>query len=272
MMPIKSLRFLPVLLLMLHAQVGASELSTPSNTEELKNAAHLLVMGTEWSASSSNPDSEFNFENHEFSDAIAFFEDYLSRHPKEQQAVTRRAILDTFGTLDLTSLEVSAEIQSALEQAKASPMGYAQQMEGYLKAMGQAPSIYEEVIVRAYQWTLYREPYEEELQYWREQKDTYSYLLLVGALEHWARQNQPGLMVTGGDATVWMNCEFWETQRVSPELAEAICNALPMLFKKSEPAASCSKVLSPHAFGIQSSGDVFFIPVGSEDLRTASQH
>jgi len=79
-------------------------------------------------------------------------------------------------------------------------------------------------------------------------------------------------MVIGGEATVWINCEFWETQRVSPELAKAICNTLPSLFENRESAVSCSKIFSPHAFGIQSSGDVLFFPVGSEDLRAASKH
>ncbi len=162
-----------------------------------------------------------------------------------QKQVALRAFEDSFGEEPMNFAGVGTG--SYLEQMKANVAGLAADGEAYMR-----------VIERAYWFVLKREPYVEEVEYWKS-KDTLPYVLLVGALEDWARRNQPGLMVTGGVATVSVNCEFLTTLRLSPEVA---AEARALLGLGPDDGAG-HRVLAVGAGGLVSSGGVHFLVAGA---------
>lgn len=165
----------------------------------------------------------------------------LASDKAKQKRVTARAFEDAFG-------------ESVSKAAEAGTGSYLEQMQGHLVELKRDESAYKGVIERAYQFVIRRDPYEEEIEYWKS-KDTLSYLLLVGGVEDWARRNQPGLMVTGGVATVSVNCEFLETLRLSPEVA---AEARALVGLKADDGSG-QRVVAAGAGELLSSGGVHFV-------------
>ncbi len=126
--------------------------------------------------------------------------DLLARHRQElaqDAALTRATVVkaceDAFGRppteAEITTWSAGHHTYSELVQ----------QHIGWLK---DHPTEYADVIGRAYQLVIHRAVYPDEIEYWKS-RDTLSYALLVGCVEHWARRNSPGLMATtAGDTAM----------------------------------------------------------------------
>ncbi len=225
---------------------------------KVTQAANLLVYGTSSPCCGISSEGAIKVGSENIADVIYGFENHLMKDEKARQCVMQRALFDTFGTASIEDLP--QEVREAFLEGIDSGNSYYSLVYQGLEHMSQHPELYGEVIARAYQLTIFRDPYEEEIDYWKEQ-GTLSFILLVAGLEHWARRNQPGLMVTGGVATVWFQCEFLDTLVLSPKLAAEICDAL------ENPSEEGCFVISPNGSVLKSSGDVAFIAVGNEALR-----
>lgn len=177
--------------------------------------------------------------------------DALHANSSLQESVRLRAFLDAFG---LHPTSAQAPSGSPLEGVA----HYSELLKQHLAWLETYPSAYEAVIQRAYQTVIYRDAYEEEIEYWM-QRNRQSYLVLVACIEDWARRNQPGLMVTTGTATVSVNCEFLTTLPLDPELAQQVRSAMQL------PASA--QVLTPGADSIASSGNIPFLLVAGSDLH-----
>ncbi|EDY84868.1 hypothetical protein VDG1235_4502 [Verrucomicrobiia bacterium DG1235] len=136
-------------------------------------------------------------------------------------------------------------------------IGYTELMRQNLALLIEDGEAYAEVIGRAYEFVIGREPYEEEIAYWSE-RNTLSYVLLVGCVEDWARRNQPGLMVTSGTPTVSVNCGYLENTRLSPSVAAEV-RAVVGLDESDEPNRH---VIAVGADELLSMGGVHFLAVG----------
>lgn len=153
--------------------------------------------------------------------------------------VAQRAYRDAFGA-----------------EASASPAtggSYLTLMQEHLADLRSDGDAYREVLSRAYQFVIHRDPYDEEFAYWDE-RGTLPYVLLVGCVEDWARRNQPGLMVTAGEATVSVNCEFLATARLSPKVADEA--------KAIVGIGDASRVIAAGGEVPASSGGVYFVACG----------
>jgi hypothetical protein len=126
-----------------------------------------------------------------------------------QREVQARAWRDVFG-------QAPQELAASAE-----PQLYIERFAQLVQQLRSDPKDYRSVIERAYRVVVGREAYPEEFKYWSEYPPM-PYILLVGALEHWARRNQPGLMVTAGRATLSPQSEFLSTIWLPPVVAEEV--------------------------------------------------
>ncbi len=244
-MPIKSrfFSFIPVLLLPIAI---LPSLQAQSVEDELHyTAAHLLVFGT-------MPDGlpEALPEDGLIS-AIQHCQTVLQNaSPDEKNNVRERAWIDTTGTASDPNSSIDA-------------LSYHEYVFELTNRLEKSPSAYEQVIRRAYPYVIFRDVYDEEIDYWK-QFPTMGYATLVGCIEDWARRNQPGLMVTGGNPTISVNCEFLTTLQLAPALADevrAFLN-LPM----PDPQLP-NNVIAKGAESVISSGGIHFLLTGTPDLR-----
>lgn len=133
-------------------------------------------------------------------------------------------------------------------------------MAGHIGRLAEQPSEYEEVIQRAYRFVIRRDAYPEEIDYWS-QRETISYVLLVGCVEDWARRNQPGLMVTSGVPTISINCDHLSTVRLSPAVAAEARAAVGL------PSAGNggTHIVAAGAGAVVSGGRIHFALAGASD-------
>lgn len=187
--------------------------------------------------------------------------DKLAKDAASREAVARTAYFDVFGRV-VDSAEARADAMDAVT--------YVEHVRHHLSRLRAQQDAYDDVINRAYRFVVRREAYEEELAYWKKY-DTLSYALLVGCIEHWARRNQPGLMVTAGTPTIPFNGEFLTTIQLSPEaasglrVAAGLGDAIDPYFNKS---ADARNVLAPGAAQLVAAGGMHFVAVGGEKLAS----
>jgi hypothetical protein len=199
--------------------------------------------------------------------SLASVTDLLNRHrmelrndPGAHQAVLRRAYQDTFGQ-SATTRAFTGEPDVVL---------YHEWVTRHLQLLAQEPAAYAAVIQRAYQLVLGREAYDLEVAYWNRQSPL-SFALLVGCVEDWARRNQPGLMVTGGTATVSTSSEYLITLRVSPAVAAEVRAALgntPVEETEFTPAWG-RNLLAPSGAAVITRGSVYMVAAGGDGLAVA---
>lgn len=137
---------------------------------------------------------------------------------------------------------------------------YFEHVQAHLGALSADAASYAAVIGRAYDHVIQRDVYPEEITYWREFGEPLSFVLLVGAIEDWARRNQPGLMVTAGRPTLSINCPLVHTQRLSPDDARALREAVGM--DPLSPESDGRHVLAPGGARLVSGGRIHQVVVG----------
>jgi len=181
-------------------------------------------------------------------DLIARLRTQLATDPAAKQAMVVKAGEDAFGRTPSGD-----EIARWSEGAHT----YTELVQAQLAWLAGRPADYAQVLQRAYQFFLRRDPYPTEVSYWKS-RPTLSYALLVACLENWARRNQPGLMETSGDATVSVNSGFLTTVRLSPAIAAEVRAAIGF------PAAPAPghNLIAAGAKGIVSAGGIHFVAAG----------
>ncbi len=226
------LRLLPSLLAFLSAAVAA----TAAPSESLR-AAQLLVLGQDPVSS----DQEIALGR-----ALEAAESQLRQDPAQRAATAEKAKADAFGG-------------AAVDAPASSSLTYAAQVTDHLAWLAEHPEAYAQVLQQAYRFVINRDVYEEEVAYWTEQPARLSYIMLVACIEDWARRNQPGLMVTAGQPTVSINCEFLATARLSPADAAVAREYLGL----GEITAPGHHVIAPGAAHLKSGGGIHFVAAGS---------
>lgn len=213
-------------------------------------AADLLIFGglTVPRAPSANAAGE------SFADAIAARRALLLAQPDLLRQVAARAAADAFGA--------SAGATVAPAEAPLAD-SYVDRMQLHLAALRADPARYQTVIQRAYRFVINRDAYPEEIAYWRDQPDTLTYVLLVACIEDWARRNQPGLMVTAGQPTINVNCEFLRTARLYPTDVAAVREACGL---PPDDSTTDHRVIAVGAAHLASSGGIHFIAVGADAI------
>ncbi|MDQ8203950.1 hypothetical protein [Pelagicoccus sp. SDUM812003] len=216
--------------------------STDSLAQQRRDAALVLTFGE-----LNESDAKRLKKSESYADAKKTLARSLSS--KQKAGVARRnAFLDVFG-------QQPAESAVAENGAPAHP--YVEWVRIYLEELAYDESEYRDVIERAYLYVIKRPPYEEEISYW-EELGVFAFVELVGGIEDWARRNQPGLMVTGGEATISVNCPYLSSLRLSPEVAEEVARAEGFQID----AESSRTVLYPNADAFISIGPVYFLIAG----------
>ena len=109
-----------------------------------------------------------------------------------------------------------------------------------------------------------RDIYPEEIAYWKKQ-GTVPFALLAGAIEDWARRNQPGLMVTAGIAAVSINSIYLTTLQLSPAIATEARQAAG-LENGAKPRAEKHNIVAVGAEPLMSEGGIHFVAVGVPTL------
>ncbi len=180
-------------------------------------------------------------------DLIARLREQIATDPAAKRATVIKAAADAFGRTPTDS-----EIARWANGTRT----YTELMQDHLAWLAAHPADYEQVMQRAYQFLLRRDPYPSEVGYW-EKRPALPYALLVACLENWARRNQPGLMETSGEATVSVNSEFLTAVWLSPEVAAEARAAVGL------PApAPGHNLVAAGAAGIVSSGRIHFVAAG----------
>lgn len=198
---------------LLCAALAIFTVAVSAETEELRQqdrvaASFMLALGR---APSPGEISEWAEQGaRSISDLLALHRERLRSDTSMERAVNERAFQDAYGRAP-----DEGEIKTFSSDADST---YTDLMKSHIQRLADNPAEYEKVIQRAYQFVIRRGAYAEEIDYWK-QKDTLSYVLLVGCVEDWARRNQPGLMVTAGTPTISVNSEFLTTVRLSPAIA-----------------------------------------------------
>lgn len=197
------------------------------------------------------------------SGALRHLRETLARDPAARRRALEIATQDALGRP-----ATAAELESV---AAGAPRGYTEHVQAHLERLATDPEEYAAVIGRAYRFVVRREAYPEEIAYWR-QHDVRSYVLLVGGIEHWARRNQPGLMVTTGRQTVPYQSDFLTTVRLSPRAAAEVATALGLgandLDGWRRAVAGGRTVLAPGAAGMSAAGGIHFAVIGGERLAS----
>ena len=224
---------------------------SPEQMERIA-ASYVLVFGraptpAEWTAGeAAGPVS--------IATLMAAHRERLARDAAVMRATTVRAFQDTFGR------EPRAKDLAAVP---AHGITYTALIQQHLADLAAHPAEYKRVIQRAYEFLLRRGPYPAEVEYWARQSPL-PYALLLAALEDWARRNQPGLMVTSGEATVSVNSEFLTAVRLSPEVAAEARSAIGMAAPAGTPPNR--HFVGAGGAGIASRGGIHFTAAGADNL------
>lgn len=187
-------------------------------------------------------------------DEIGRLRQRVLHEPALRRAMLAQSCRDAFGR------EAS---DAELADPAASP-SYTEEMSRHLQVLASHADEFEQVIRRAYQVVIHREPYAEEVAYWKK-GGPLTFVLLVGGVDGWARRNQPGLMVTGGVPTLSINCVYLTTVRLSA--AEA-AQALSAFDRGNGGAAtgSAQHVIAAGGERLATSGGMYFVAAGSPGL------
>jgi hypothetical protein len=228
--------------------VSHAQVSKPDADSQRTAAAHMLAYGE--LAPSAFATSPLSLDTLLQSHALA-----LQVDQERADTVTRRAYLDAFG---ITPEASNAPAGAALVGASL----YYEQVSSHRTWLSNNQEEQHAMMRRAYQWVVGRDAYPEEIAYWANYP-TLTFVLLAGALEDWARRNQPGLMVTSGAANIAHHCPYLQVQRVTPAIAGEIRSAIALL----SPESTAFAILASGAESLTSSGSVPFIPAGSPMLR-----
>jgi len=144
------------------------------------------------------------------------------------------------------------------------PKTYTDLMRQHLQTLADNAAAYEDVMHRAYQLVIDRDVYPEEIAYWKKQ-GTVPFALLAGAVEDWARRNQPGLMVTAGTAAISVNSVYLTTLQLSPAIAAEARRAAG-LENSGKPRAEKHNIIAVGAEPLMSEGGIHFVAVGAPTL------
>ena len=184
-------------------------------------------------------------------DLIARLRERLANDPAARRATWVSAGEDAFG-------RAPGEDGPGLPPAGTGT--YFELMQRHVAQLAGHPAEYEQVLRRAYQFLLRRDAYPDEIDYWKRQ-DPLPYALVVD----WPRRNQPGLMVTGGTATICVNSDFLSTVRLAPEVAAEARAAAGL-----PPAADAENhLVAAGAAHVASRGGMHLVTAGTADLRSA---
>ncbi|HTL66359.1 MAG TPA: hypothetical protein VL200_01735 [Lacunisphaera sp.] len=218
--------------------------------EERINAAFLLALGrrpapselSQWQGQATG----------DVASLVAALDRTLDAATSREVAV--RAAADAFG-----------QEPSAAELAGGAEGGgdYTARMKAHLQSLAADRAAYAQVVRRAYQLVLGRDPYEVETKYWQD-KPVVSFVLLAGCLENWARRNQPGLMVTAGTPTVSAHCRWLSTATLSPAVAAEARSAggLQPDGNSNLAAAVGRNVVAVGGGAVASNGGIAFVAAG----------
>lgn len=177
--------------------------------------------------------------------------DRIQKDPALRRAVEEKAYIDAFGQ------------RPSSPAAAASTNGhlYLELVAAHVTALSNDFAAYERVLNRAYRVVVRRDMYSMEADYWKQRKPM-SYVFVVAILESWARRNQPGLMVTSGDAIASINSDYLSVQRLSPTLAAEVHSALQTF----DAGIARNGILAAGAASAASAGNISFTAVGGAAL------
>ncbi|MCR6657081.1 MAG: hypothetical protein NVV63_15000 [Opitutus sp.] len=181
------------------------------------------------------------------------FSKKLSAEKNARTLAAKQAWRDAFGR-DPSQAELDAGAKEA---------SYVGLLRAHVKALGENAADYDAVVERVYQQVIRREPYDREMTYWRE-RGPLPYFLVASALENWAQRNQPGLMVTGGTATVSINSNFLRGVVLMPDEAAALRAVFALQPEGHEAIANAGSrtIVAPGAAELVSNGPIFFAAAG----------
>ena len=197
--------------------------------------------------------------------------DLVARHRQQLQSnsglkrtTLEKAFRDTYGR---------APTNQELNTWSAQSGTYTELTTRLISALAEDTAEYEKLLERVYQLVVRRGVYAEEIAYWKKH-GTLSYAMLVGAVEDWARRNQPGLMVTVGTPTVSVNSTYLTTVRLSPAIAEearaaAGMESLKGHYVEADYLGSTGRnIVMPGAEKLVSGGKIHFVAAGGPMLVT----
>lgn len=182
---------------------GFAQPASPATQAERVGAAFVLAQGRAPSAAELQQWTQSGATT--VSDLLARHRQQLQNDDDAARTVATRAAADAFG-------QIKADAPAAAGAL------YVEQLQQHVQQLSANPAEYAQVIHRAYQRALRRDPYDLELGYWRA-KPVLSYALLVGCIENWGLRNAPGLMATTGAPTISVNSNFLTAVRLSPAVA-----------------------------------------------------
>lgn len=244
------------LLLAALAFVSTAAFGQSADQKERIEASFVLALGRAPSAAETQAWSR---------QPAASLAELIQRHERQlgsdagaRQAVAKKAFQDAFGRAP-----TAAELGTAVADA----VTYTELLERHVQRLAGDPAEYAKVLERAYQLVIRREVYPEELDYWKKH-DTLPFTLLVGAVEDWARRNQPGLMVTAGKPTISVNSEFLATVRLSPGIAAEARRAAGLAAPENPEARR--HVIAPGASTVTSSGGIHLVVAGGPNLAAGT--
>ncbi len=230
----------------------SAEIRADSVDGGLPAAAGLLVLGRVPSA------EELTASGAAGAKTAAQLRDHFTKHLNAEKSVqasaAKQAWRDAFGR-EASSDELGADGKGA---------SYVELLRAHVAALGKNAADYDAVVQRVYQQVIRREPYDREMTYWRE-RGPLPFFLVAAALENWAQRNQPGLMVTGGTATVSINSSYLRGVVLMPGEAAAVREAFGLQPEESEAIANSGSrtIVAPGAWDLVSNGPIFFAAAGA---------
>lgn len=238
-------RFLPAFTALLMLVASAAQASAQSCSMRA-DAAYLFLRGVAAPAGGAG----FKDPTASFITLIAEGREQLREQPALKTAVVVKAYFDALGRLP-TDGELRAE-------SDADAM-YAERVASLVHALSSNPAEYAQVLDRAYRVVVGRSLYPAETEYWSKRK-TMSFTFVAACLDSWVRRNQPGLMMTAGDAIASVNSTCLSTRRLTPEIAAEIAKAFPW---QDATAAESVRIVSPGCAAASSAGGIAFVAVAS---------
>jgi hypothetical protein len=233
--------------------VCAATATAQTETQSTFAAACVVVLGRAPSSAELQRDS-----NGAPADQISRLQQQLQSDAALQHAVVIQSFHDAFGR---------APTDAERAESANSHGSYTELMKRHIQWLADHPEEYEQVMHRAYPLVIHRDVYPEEIAYWKKQ-GTIPFALLVGAIEDWARRNQPGLMATVGTPTVSVNSEYLTTVRLSPSAAAELRAAaeLPVDAAAGQGAKSAHHLIAVGGEKLATGGGIYFVAAGRADL------
>jgi hypothetical protein len=218
--------------------------------QERAAAAFLLVHGRK-----ANPQELAQLQagaGRPIAEQIKALSESLKKDAQESRSVADKAAWDALG-------------RGAAPSDQGGALNYTQAVKRHVDWLAQHRDEYEKVIHRAYRHVLNRDAYPAEITYW-ENLGTYSYVMLLGGIDHWARRSSPGLTETAGTPMVSWSSDFLTTVVVSPTVA-AEARAAADLENKEETSlamAAGHNVIAAGSEGLVTGGRMHFVAAGAE--------